>query len=125
MKIEFELPDNYKNDKLVLCPTNNPSPIIYMNLYEEGDVWLKIQGCESCFKENRMKCCGNCPMSLNDTGECRLHIDNNREDKPFYCIIKPFPNTCMSFCNLQYKCISGSKKGKIRKVNSIRDEFID
>ncbi len=42
MKIEFELPDSYRNEKIVLCSIKNPSPIIYMNLYDKGDVWLLL-----------------------------------------------------------------------------------
>ena len=59
--MEFELPEKYKKEKLVLCSIDDPSPILYMNIYEEGDVWVKSKGCEGC--ENNRKCCGDCPMS--------------------------------------------------------------
>ena len=48
MKIEFELPDNYKNDKLILCLQDSPSLVEYLNIYEKEDVWIKIKDYDEC-----------------------------------------------------------------------------
>ncbi len=125
MKIEFELPDEYKDKKLVILPEDDPSPIAYINLYDPGDVWLKIKGCLDCSTKNRITCCGTCAMSLKDTGECRLHMGNKKNEKPFYCVMRPLPITCLNWCSLEYKCISGLKKGKIRNITKPRDIFND
>jgi len=115
MKIEFELPDEYKNEKLVVCRTNEPSPIIYFNIFEEGDIWIKTKGCEDCSLENRKKCCSSCPM-FSDRG-CFIHLKKGDNDKPYSCVINPNPGTTLAWCSLEFECIRGSRIGLIKKVN--------
>ncbi len=119
--MNFELPEKYKKEKLVLCSTDNPSPIAYMNIYEEGDVWLKIKGCEGC--KNNKKCCGDCPMST-DLG-CFYHLGANKKTsrKPFYCVFFPTPNKTISWCQLEYKCIVGTHKDEIRQIKKPGNVF--
>ena len=113
MKIEIEIPDNINNEKFVLCKVKEPIPIIYINVFETGDVWYKIQGCEACSIENRLHCCGGCPMS-NENG-CFIHLKKGRQ-KPFQCVVDPTPNKTWSWCALEFECLRGSKKGTIRKI---------
>ncbi len=114
MEIKFNIPDKYKKEKLFLCSVENPSPILYVNIYGEGDVWIKVKGCEGC-KEHK-KCCGNCPLSI-DLG-CAYHLGANKKGskKPFFCIYFPIPDNCLSWCQLEFKCIVGKYKNKIRKI---------
>lgn len=90
----------------------NPSPIAFMDVFEKGDYWKKIKGCDDC--QNSKQCCTNCKFLLS-TG-CFLHIDNNGLNKPLYCIIKPYPSDQWPYCQQEYKCIKGSNKGKIRRI---------
>ena len=112
--MKFNIPEKYKKEKLFLCSIENPSPILYCNIYEEGDVWIKIKGCEEC--EKHKLCCGNCTLSV-DSG-CVYHIGINKKGskKPFFCVYFPTPDKCLSWCQLEFKCVSGVKKGKIRKI---------
>ena len=116
MEIKFNIPEKYKKEKLFLCSIENPSPIFYCNIYEEGDVWIKIKGCEGC--EKHKKCCGNCPLSV-DSG-CVYHIGINKKGskKPFFCVYFPTPDKCLSWCQLEFKCIVGKYKNKIRKIKN-------
>lgn len=108
-------------EKAAVCLINEPSPIAFLNVYEEGDVWIKIQGCESCPVENRKKCCGNCPMVC-EKG-CYWHLVEGGSSKPFFCVVRPTPDTCLSWCYLEFKCIKGSKEGKIRRVKDRGNVF--
>ena len=38
--------------KAVICSLDDPTPVAYANVYENGDIWVKIQGCEACPIEN-------------------------------------------------------------------------
>ena len=112
--MKFELIEKYKKDKLVLCTIDNPSPIMYFNIYEEGDIWEKIKGCEGC-KNNKI-CCGSCPMSTDLGCYYQLGVNKKTSRKPFYCVFFPTPDQTLSWCQLEYKCIKGKNKGKIRKI---------
>lgn len=111
--------------KAVICNIDAPTPVAYMNVYEEGDVWIKVVGCDQCPMETRLRCCGGCGMLLKDGGKCRLHMGASRDEKPFYCIVKPHPDTALSFCSLEYKCVEGSKLGKIRRVRDRGNVFVE
>jgi hypothetical protein len=110
-------------EKAVVILYDKPKPIAFLNVYDEGDVWIKTKGCEDCPEDSRAYCCGNCKMFLKDNGECRLHIDDDGRQKPFRCVIDPSPEICHAWCSLEFECIVGPKKGKIRKVKDIRDVF--
>lgn len=103
-------------EKAVVCAVDDPTPIAYLNVYEEGDIWVKVQGCEACPEENRKKCCGNCPMWGN--GGCFWHLGVNRRgsSKPWTCVVKPCPDTSWEWCSLEFRCVRGSRKGQIRRV---------
>ena len=90
------------------------SPVGYRNVYEDGDEWLKVCGCDGC--ERVKQCCGNCPHSRGSG--CPLHVLGN---KPLYCIVNPTPNTCKPHCLLVFECVKGSNVGKFRHLTD-RDE---
>lgn len=96
----------------VLCFVDSPVPLAYFNVYEEGDIWVKIKGCEGCI--NTSRCCGKCPM-LSEKG-CFLHLDNML-NKPYRCVVKPEPQVCIIWCQLEFQCVKGPKKGVIRRVS--------
>ena len=37
----------YKN-MIALIPVHNPSPVGFLNVYEDGDEWVKIKSCLDC-----------------------------------------------------------------------------
>lgn len=97
----------------VILAVDEPTPIAFLNLYEDGDRWEKIVGCEGC--PSIKKCCGNCPM-LTSKG-CTYHLEERRHsNKPLNCVINPVPTITHSWCQLEYKCVEGSDKEKIRRV---------
>lgn len=95
----------------VFIPLNEPIPLAYTSLYEDGDIWVRIQGCEAC--ANYKRCCGDCPM-ITDAG-CFFHLEGKNK-KPLHCIITPIPTQAKSYCALEFECIKGSNKGKVRRV---------
>jgi len=113
------------DELLVLCSMQDASPVAYMNIYEPGDIWIKIRGCEDCPWEARQRCCGNCAF-LMERG-CAWHYEkgDNTKAKPFVCVVRPAPNNASSFCQLEYECIKGKNKGKVRRVRDRTDELID
>jgi len=115
MKIEFEMPEEWRDDPLVICRRLDPTPVAYMNIYETGDVWIKIKGCESCPDESKAQCCKGCAMAT--PKGCLLHLTNTQNsDKPFRCVVNPMPNKVISRCVIEFLSIAGKHKGKIRKV---------
>ena len=106
-------------EKSLLIPVDDPSPVAFVNIYDEGDIWVKTKGCEDCPIELRKRCCGDCPCVLPD-GKCYWHCDlpmsRNGGWKPFYCIKNPLPDKCVKRCCIEYKCVAGPKKGKIRRL---------
>lgn len=109
--------------KAMICNLDDPTPVAYMNLYEQGDVWVKIVGCKACPIENRQKCCGNCPQILD--GQCAWHMVKHpaTSGKPWNCVAKPYPDQAMSFCSLQYQSVAGSRVGQIRRASDPADIF--
>lgn len=117
--------DKFLNSETVICSMDDPEALGYTSLYEKGDVWIKIRGCEDCPEESRIKCCGQCPMS-SDMG-CYFHLMNpsSHSQKPFGCISHPHPKFARSYCCLEFKCIRGSNEGKIRRVRDKHGVLID
>jgi hypothetical protein len=109
-------------EKSVLCRLSAPETIAYLNVYEEGDVWVKIKSCEDCSLTNKKKCCGDCPY-ITAIGDCAWHLEKNKSSKPWYCIIWPTPDRANSRCMLEFKCVKGMHKGKIRKVCKPTNQF--
>ena len=106
-----------QNEILVISYYNKPVPIAYMNVYEPGDMWKKINSCLDCPEENRERCCGRCAMYT--PKGCMLHLQSERgSNKPYRCVVCPSPNITRSFCALEFECIKGEYKGMIRKLNS-------
>jgi hypothetical protein len=106
-----------------VIPLNDPSPVAYLNVFEEGDVWIKIKGCDECSEENKKRCCKMCPMSL-PNGDCYWHIESKEiSRKSFYCVIVPHPQTFNTHCSLEFKCVEGSRKGQIRRVKDKPEVF--
>ena len=108
-----------------VIPVDEPSPVGFLNLYDEGDAWIKIQGCEACPVEQRIKCCGDCPCIMPD-GRCYWQSAETiqKSRKTFYCIITPLPKIHNSRCCIEYKCIEGKKKGKIRRLKDKLNVFV-
>lgn len=109
---ELQLP---KNEMLVVCYTNKPVPIAYLNVYEPDDIWIKINSCEDCPEENRKRCCKNCPLYTSKG--CIQHLTSN--SKPYTCVVNPPPNKVFSYCSLEFKCIKGKNKNKKRKIKEL------
>jgi hypothetical protein len=97
-----------------IIPIEDCSPIAFENVFEEGDRWKKITGCEQCPTEKSRHCCGNCRMKLDNA--CIVHLQGNGRQKPLQCVIDPPPNVTWSWCCQQYECVKGSRKGTIRKI---------
>lgn len=108
--------DSLLDQKTVICSMDDPSVLAYTSLYEDGDVWIKIRGCEDCPVESQKKCCGQCPL-LSDMG-CYLHLmrPNSSTQKPFGCIAHPNPVYARSYCMLEFECVKGGNFGKIRRA---------
>lgn len=115
-------------EKAIVCAVDSPTPIAYLNVYEEGDIWVKIQGCEACTLEHRQKCCGNCPLFTEMGCYWQLKLKGSERarssDKPWNCVVKPYPDSAMPFCALEYKCVKGSNLGKVRRVRDRGDVFV-
>ena len=101
----------------IICDTEKTEVLAYLDVFEIGDEWIKIKGCEGC--HNADKCCGNCPM-LSDKG-CFLH-SNGTLNKPYRCVVNPTPDTTLSWCQLEFKCIKGTNEGKIKRINKTNPE---
>ena len=99
-------------EKAVICSLESPVALGYINVFEEGDEWIKVKGCDGC--PNTKLCCGNCPMLIDD--KCYMHLENTMK-KPFRCVIYPPPDTTLSWCQLEYKCVKGKHEGKIKRLN--------
>lgn len=107
-----------------ICELYDPTPIAFVNVYEDGDRWEKVVGCEACDESRRKLCCGNCPM-LTPDGMCFWHLESGRSSKPFHCVVWPTPDQCKRGCNIIYECTEGSIyfKGKRRHLTDTRDVF--
>ena len=105
-----------------VIPHDDPSPIAYINVFEAGDMWIKTRGCADCPKASKAQCCRKCPVFTG--GGCMFHESNNHStNKPYQCVVKPLPNQGHSYCHLEYTCIKGKHKGKIRRLNETLDEI--
>jgi hypothetical protein len=102
---------------VVLVPFDRPEPLGYMNVFEEGDIWIKAKGCEECPIESKKRCCNQCPILIQDTGQCMAHLGVGSLNKPFECVVRPLPNRCYSWCHLEFKCVKGKNEGKVRKIS--------
>lgn len=103
--------------KCAVIPYDESSPIAFINVYEAGDVWIKVKGCEDCPEERRRMCCGNCPMITPDAW-CSWQMEKGKSSsKPLYCVVFPTPDTCKPNCVIIYKCIKGSHKGKVKHAH--------
>ena len=105
-----------KFGRLAIISIEDATPMGYMNVYEHGDIWIKIQGCEKCSVERRRRCCGQCPF-LTDNGLCSWQLESKPSKKPFKCVVKPFPDSCIKGCALAFECVKGKNNGKVRNVN--------
>jgi hypothetical protein len=111
-------------EEFVLCPLDHPTTVAHFNVYEKGDIWVKIKGCESCPWESRQICCRGCPMNT-ELG-CYLHIRSGSRNKPYGCMTaSSSPNCNQTYCYLEFKCIKGKHEGKIRKVKEPSNVFRD
>lgn len=109
------------NQIVAILPLDNPSPVAFANVYEPGDLWIKVQGCEVCERG----CCGNCGLFLKDTCQCSVHIIDKGSNKPFHCVVSPSPISRNSICKLVFRCVSGTNCGKFRWKCDDRDVLRD
>ncbi len=109
---------------MAIIPQNDdPSPIAFTSVYEPGDVWVKIRGCEDCPVESVAKCCGDCPLA--SPAGCFLHLSNKRtSQKPYNCVVMPTPEKAISYCVQEFRCIRGTHEGRVRRVRDKRGELI-
>jgi hypothetical protein len=105
----------------VICHIDRPEVIGYEDVFEDGDAWVKVQGCEACSVENRKTCCGSCPMFT--AKGCFFHEEASNS-KPYRCVVWPTPDASLSWCALEFKCVKGSKQGKVRRIKDKGNEFI-
>ena len=110
----------------VIIPKDDASPIAFINVFEEGDIWVKRNSCINCPIESREVCCGNCHW-LEKGGICRWNknIDGFNSQKSLYCIVEPSPDTWKHTCILEFECIKGSMKGKVRRVKDKKDVYVE
>lgn len=107
-------------ETFAIVSVDDPTPVSYLNLYERGDRWEKIKGCKGC--KEAEKCCGNCPMLVK--GKCFYHLEKRKYSaKPFKCVVAPVPTIAMSWCQLEYECVEGTMKGKVRRVRDKGNVF--
>ncbi len=97
---------------LAVIPTNDPSPVAYLNVFEPGDCWVKIQGCDGCPPDSRHKCCPSCEMATDVA--CLV-----QEKKPLACIIFIDPRDCYCWCHQEFRCTAGLQAGQVRRVRDI------
>jgi len=115
MKLEFDLPDELTEKPLAIVQTDVTEVIGYINVYEKGDCWIKINSCKDC--KNTELCCRGCPMG--SSIGCMLHMDG-RLNKPHHCVVDPLPSDYKKICQLEFKEL---KSGKIRKASKPKDIF--
>jgi hypothetical protein len=111
---------------LVAVDLEGSIPVAFINLYEVGDVWMKVQGCEKCQMEAPARCCGRCPFATMDG--CAFHFKGftvgRVSSKPLSCVVTPtIERKRTEKCSLIYKCTQGSMKGKYRRVSDHADVF--
>lgn len=109
----------------VVIDIKGQTPVGFIDVYEEGDEWVKIKGCEECPKEQRIKCCGNCPC-ITPNGGCYWQESPEHQKAPrksLYCMITPAIDKFNSNCCLEYRSVKGSKIGKIRRVKDKLNVF--
>ena len=91
-------------------------------MFEEGDIWVKVKGCEDCPKESKEMCCRNCPVFTGNG--CHFHESGKYStNKPYQCIIKPIPSQGISYCQLAFLSVKGKYKGKTRHLSESLDEL--
>ena len=115
-----------RDDIETVIPVGAASPSAYRNVYEKGDEWVKIHGCEGC-ERPKGSCCGSCPHVMADY-RCALHVTgdlNGTQTKPLYCIVNPLPSSCMKGCRLVFRCVKGKNIGKERHVGDADVTFRD
>ena len=114
----------WPDKNLVVCDIDEATPVAYINVYEDNDIWLKVQGCEACEREKPQRCCGGCPFVMADG--CKFNFDKGVSTKPFMCVVLPLIiKNQMKGCSLIYKAVAGSMVGKMRRVCDPADTFID
>jgi hypothetical protein len=120
----------WPEQKLAVIDIKQASPIAYINAFENGDIWMKVQGCEACQMPTPQRCCGKCPFATENgcSWQIEAFAKNTIPEKPFGCIVMPeIQNKRTEKCTLIYKCVSGSMEGKYRCVwdhsNIFRDSL--
>ena len=117
----MELP----TDELLVIVNMDAEVVGYRNLYDPGDEWLKVKGCENCPEESRRRCCGRCGHRMSKG--CSWHIEKGdyTTGKPFVCVVRPVPDACKSTCQQEYLCTTGPHAGKTRRTRDKRDFLTD
>jgi len=106
-------------ETVALVPLDRPEVLGYANLFEEGDLWIKIKGCLDCPESSRQMCCRDCKAKY--IYGCMFHLEGGTTNKPFECVVKPDPRQGLSYCHLEFLCVSGTRVGKIRRIKDSLD----
>ena len=104
---------------LAVCDVDTLTPVAYINVYEQNDIWIKTEGCEGCPEESRRRCCGRCAFRM-EAG-CAWHFETGdaMRAKPFVCVVRPFPTKRKVYCQLEYLCVQGLDKGKTLSMRQL------
>jgi hypothetical protein len=113
---------NQIKEMCAIVSIKDATPLAYINVYDQGDLWLKVRGCSECSLTRRKRCCGNCP-SLTHEGDCNWQKYDKVSRKPFYCVVLPTPERCSPDCALVFSCVKGKMKGAVRRVTDMREVF--
>lgn len=112
-------------DELLVIVNMDAETVGYRNLYDPGDEWRKVKGCEECPEAAQTRCCGRCGHRMSKG--CSWHIEKGdyTTGKPFVCVVRPVPDACKSMCQQEYLCTIGPHKGKTRRTRDKRDFLTD
>jgi hypothetical protein len=99
-----------KTDEMyAIVKVTEPEIVGFANVYEPGDVWQKVRGCDGCSPT----CCPpGCKFLIDN--KCVIHCHDHGTLKPFGCLVPPSPRGQDSNCRLVFEALAGSHVGKFR-----------
>lgn len=114
--------DKDLNLEVVVPYHGDASPSAFQNVYETGDRWEKIIGCDGC----TFNCCTNCSARMPESNRCAVHLEEP-DAKRWKCVKWPRPNQAHPGCQQEFKCVKGSPAivGKVRRVTDAKTRFFE